>query len=53
MLKFLPPVPGRQHDEPRDHDRRDHGRHHEDHCKRRKPKHCKHHHKPKKKHCHR
>ena len=54
----LPPrrAPGHKpdatRDEPKGRDKHEKREKHHGHCKPRKPKHCKHHHKPKHKRCH-
>lgn len=54
MAGFLHHVPAqpRQRDEPKGCHKPEKREEHHDHCKKREPKHCKHHHRPKHKRCH-
>ena len=56
-MAFLAPKPpatrqSHHRDEPKGCDKHEKRERHHDHCKPRKPKHCKHHHRPKHKGCH-
>ena len=52
LFPHAPAQPPRHKEEPKGCHRPEKREKHHDHCKPRKPKHCKHHHKPKRKGCH-